>query len=68
MRVVRGNGGPNTGASPPALQPVEIPAAGALEEGGKGNGLESWPILAGTGVRAVFCSSPFTEAVPPRST
>jgi len=52
--VVRGNGGPNTGASPPSLQPVEIPAAGALEEGGKGNGLESWPMAAGTGVGAVF--------------
>jgi hypothetical protein len=31
---------PNTGASPPSLQPVEIPAEGALKEGGKGNRLE----------------------------
>jgi hypothetical protein len=31
--VVRGNGSLNTGASPPSLQPVEIPAAGALQEG-----------------------------------
>jgi hypothetical protein len=52
--VVLGNGGPNTGASPPSQEPVEIPAAGALEEGGKGNGLESWPMPAGTGVRSVF--------------
>jgi len=44
----------NTGASPPSLQPVKIPSAGALEEGGKGNGLESWPMLAGTGVGAVI--------------
>ena len=50
MLVVRGNGGPNTGASPPSLQPVEIPAAGALEEGGKCNGLESWQMPAGIGV------------------
>jgi hypothetical protein len=42
------------GASPPALQLVEIPAAGALEKGMKGNGLESWPMPAGTGVGAVF--------------
>ena len=47
-------GASNMGASPPSLQPVEIPAAGALDEGGKGNGLESWPMPAGTGVRAVF--------------
>jgi len=52
--VVRGNGGPNTGASPPSLQPVEIPAAGALEEGGKSNGLESWSMPVGTGVGAGF--------------
>jgi len=30
LLVVRGNGGPYTGAFPPSLQPVEIPAAGAL--------------------------------------
>ena len=54
MLVVRGNGGSNTGASPPALQPVEIPAAGALEEGGKGNRLESWPMPVVTGVGPVF--------------
>jgi hypothetical protein len=47
-------GASNTGASPPSLQPVEIPAAGALEESGKGNGLERWPMPAGTGVGAVF--------------
>jgi len=52
--VMRGNGGPNAGASLPSLQPVEIPAAGALEEGGEGNGLESGPVPAGTGVGAVF--------------
>jgi len=40
--------------SPPSLQLVKIPAAGALEEGGKGNGLESWLMLAVTGVGAVF--------------
>ena len=51
MLVVRGNG---VGVSPPSLQPVEIPAAGAPEEGGKRNGLESWPMPAGTGVGAVF--------------
>jgi len=33
---------------------VEIPAAGALEEGGKGNGPESCPMPAGTGVGALF--------------
>jgi len=44
----------NTGASPSSLQPVEIPAAGALEAGGKGNGLESGPMPASTGVGAVF--------------
>ena len=54
MLVVRGNGGPNTGASPPTLQPVEILAAGALEGGGEGNGLESGPVLAGAGIGAVF--------------
>jgi hypothetical protein len=43
--VVRGKGDPNTGACPFPLQPVEIPAAGALEEGGEGNGLESGGIL-----------------------
>ena len=53
MLVVQENGGPNTGASPPSLQPVEIPAAGSQEEVGKGNGLESWLMLAGTGVVAV---------------
>jgi hypothetical protein len=52
--VVRGNGGPNTGASHPSLQPVEIPAAGVVENGAKGNRLESWPMPSGTGVRAVF--------------
>ena len=51
MLVVRGNG---VRVSPPSLQPVEIPAAGALEEGGKGNGLESWPMPAGPGFGAVF--------------
>jgi len=51
--VVWGNGGPNTGASPPSLQPVKIPAVGALEEGRKGNS-KSWPMPVGTGVRAVF--------------
>jgi len=45
---------PNTGASRPSLQQVEIPAAGALEEGTKGNGLESWLMPAGTGVGAVI--------------
>jgi len=50
----QGHGGPNTGASPPSLAPVEIPAAGALEEGGKGSGLESWLMQMGTGVRPVF--------------
>ena len=54
MLVVRGNGGPNTGASPPSLQPVEIPAAGALEGGREDNGLESGPVPAGTGIGAVF--------------
>jgi hypothetical protein len=43
-------GASNTGASPPSLQPVKIPTAGALEDGGKGNGLESWPMLAGASV------------------
>jgi len=52
--VVRGNGSPNTGASPPSLQPVEIPAAGALEESGEGSGLESGPVPAGTGIGAIF--------------
>jgi len=52
--VVRGNGDPNTGASPPSLQPMEIPAAGALEEGGEGNGSESGLVPVGTGVGAVF--------------
>jgi len=47
-------GASNTGASPPSVQPVKLPAAGALEEGGKGNGLESWPMPARTGVGAVF--------------
>jgi hypothetical protein len=47
-------GASNMGASPPALQPVEIPAAGALEEGGNGNGLESGLMPAGTCVRGVF--------------
>jgi len=52
--VVRGYGGPNTGASPPSQQPVEIPAVGALEEGGEGNGLESGSMPAGIGIGAVF--------------
>jgi len=52
--VVRGNGGPNTEPSPPSLQPVEMPAAGALEEGGNGNRLESSPMPVVTGVEVVF--------------
>jgi len=52
--VVRGNSGPNTGASPPTLQPVKTPAAGALEGGGEGNGLESGPVPVGTGIGAVL--------------
>jgi len=51
--VALGNGGSNTRASPPSLQSVDIPAAGALEEGGKGNRLNSWQMPAGTGVEAV---------------
>ena len=34
-------GASNKGASPPSLQSVKIPSEGALEQGGKGNGLES---------------------------
>jgi hypothetical protein len=52
--VERGNGDPCTGASPPPLQPVEIPVVAAVEEGGEGNGLESGLVPAGTGVGAVF--------------
>jgi len=52
--LVQENGGPNTGASPPSLQQVEIPAAGALEEGGEGNWLESGPVPAGTGIGYIF--------------
>jgi len=47
-------GASNMGASPPSLQLVNIPSVGALEEGGKWNGLESWLMLAGTGVGGVF--------------
>jgi len=43
-------------ASPLLQQPVEIPAAGALQDGGEGNGLESGPVPAGTGIRDVFDS------------
>jgi len=52
--VVWGNGGPNTSAFPPSLQPVEIPSGEALEEGGNDNRLESWPMPACSGVGAVF--------------
>jgi len=52
--VVQGNSGPNTGASPPTPQPVESPPVGALEGGGEGPGLESGPVPAATGIRAVF--------------
>ena len=52
--MVRGNGQLNTGASSTSLELVEIPAAGSLHEGGKGNGLETSPMPAGTGVGVVF--------------
>jgi len=52
--VVRGNGVPNTGAPPPPLQSVEIPAVDALEEGGEGNELESELVPVSTGIGAVF--------------
>jgi hypothetical protein len=45
MLVVRRHGGPDAGAPPPPLQLVEIPAAGALEGGGEGNGLEIEQVL-----------------------
>ena len=48
--VVRRDGGPDAGASPPSLQPVEIPAAGALEGGGEGNGLESGQVSEGADI------------------
>jgi len=44
------HGGPDAGASPRSLQPVEIPAAGALEGGGEGNGLESGQVSEGADI------------------
>lgn len=35
------------------MQPVEKPAAEAPEDGGRGNGLESWLTPMGTGVSTV---------------
>jgi len=49
-RWARRDGGPDAGASPPSLQPVEIPAAGALEGGGEGNGLESGQVSEGADI------------------
>jgi len=50
MLVVRRHGGPDAGAPPPSLQSVEIPAAGALEGGGEGNGLESGQVPEGADI------------------
>jgi len=41
MLVVCRDSGPDAGAPFPPLQPVESPAEGTLESGGKGDGLES---------------------------
>ncbi|KAF8545119.1 hypothetical protein BDD12DRAFT_872043 [Trichophaea hybrida] len=41
---------PDAGTPPPSLQPVETPAAEALEEGGEGNGLESGQVSAGADI------------------
>ena len=62
MLVVWGTGGPNTGASHPSLQPVEIPAAGALQEGAKGSGLENSMSIAKAGAQ---CRVP-VPSPPPR--
>jgi hypothetical protein len=48
--VVQRDGGPDAGASLPSLRPLETPAAVALEEGGEGNGLESWQVSTGTDI------------------
>jgi hypothetical protein len=48
--VVQRDGGPDAEVSPLSLQPVAIPAAGALEGCGESNGLESGQVLKGADI------------------
>jgi len=54
MLEVCRDSGPDAGAPFPPVQPVESPAEGTLESGGKGDRLESGQMLTSAGLCAVF--------------